>query len=150
VNADEVYAMNADETYYNLKEFNARVKRLIEIRKEREKELHEFALKHNLAYKRPQDFKDCIVIRWRWSRIKYKINYPRLEEYVALCHHLSDKYNLRHEEDPLLDNHLKLYKIGIYCFDSFCKCWAIPNEYKEVQDYVISKLPKWVQISRKN
>jgi hypothetical protein len=127
---------------------NALVKRLIEIRKEREKELYEFKLKYDLIYKKPQYFRNCIVIRWRWSR-KYKINYPHLEEYVDFCHHLSNKYNLSHKEDPFLDNHLKLYKIGIYCFDEFCKIWAIPDEYKEIQDYVISKLPKWIQVSRK-
>jgi len=109
---------------------------------------HEFSKKHGFAYKRPQDFRNCIVIRWKTSN-KSKINYDHIDDYVRLCHHLCDKHNL--EELPLfIDNDLKLIKIGIYCFCSWdCQTWAIPNEYKELQDYILSKVPKWAKISVK-
>lgn len=127
-----------------------RVQQLIAIRREREEARHEFAVKHGFAYKRAQNFKNCIVIRWKTSRIKYEINYPRIEEYVKISHDLSDKYKLWHKDDLLLDAELRLFKGGIYVFHEWDHhTWAIPNEYKEMQDYVLSKLPKWAKVSVK-
>ena len=118
-----------------------RVKWLVENHKKLEEERWNFAVKHGFAYKRPQDFKNCIVIRWKWV-FKHKINYPLLEEYTKISHDLSDKYNLWDEKNILLETELRLIKAGIYCFTEFSNTvWAIPNEFKEVQDYVLSKIP---------
>ncbi len=125
---------------------NKRVKQLVKILEDREEECHQFALKHGFAYKRPQDFKDCILIKWKWVK-KGIIDYPKLEEYTALSHKISDRYNLWVKEDLLLESRLRLFKGGIYCFsDWLCHAWAIPNEFKEVQDYVLRNLPEWAEV----
>jgi hypothetical protein len=132
-------AMNAEE----------RVQWLVENRKKLMDEKHAFAVKHGFAYKRSQNYKDCVVIRWKASQVKYKINHPRIEEYVSVCHAVSDKYNLWDEDDPFLDSDLRLMQAGIYCITEWeHPTWAIPNEFKEVQDFVLSSLPKWAKVSR--
>ena len=110
----------------------------------------EFAAKHCFAYKRAQNFKNCIVIRWKTSTKKHVISHSRIDEYVEISGQLSDKYNLWVEDNPLLEIELRLLKANIYVFTTWdYKAWAIPNEYKEVQDYVLSKLPKWAKVSIK-
>jgi len=127
-----------------------RVRQLVELRKRLENERWAFAQKHGFAYTRAQNFKNCIVIRWKTSRTKYKIIYPRIEEYTKIAHDLSDKYKLWNDEDPFLDSSLRLLGAGIYCFNEWGhNTWAIPNEYKEMQEYVLSKLPKWAKVSMK-
>ena len=126
-----------------------RVEQLSNIRRELESQRHNFAIKHGFAWKRAQNFKNCIVIRWK-TATKTGVNYKKINEYVDLCHHLSDKYNLWVEEHPLLDSQLRLIKVGIYCFYAWdYQAWAIPNECKELQEYILSKLPKWAIVSVK-
>lgn len=127
-----------------------RVRQLVELRKDLENKRHEFAKKHGFAYTRAQNFKNCIVIRWKTSRVKYEINHPRIEEYVKIANELSDKYGLWNDVDLLLEISLRLLGAGIYCFNEWGhNTWAIPNEYKEIQEYVLSKLPKWAKVSVK-
>lgn len=127
----------------------ASVKRLIEMRSKLETERHQFGIKHGFVFKRPQNFKDCIVIRWKFCR-KYEIIYPRLDVYGKILHHLSEKYDLYVEEDPLRSADLRFLKIGIYVFPYLnYQAWAIPNDNKEIQDYVLSQLPKWAEVSYK-
>jgi len=58
--------------------------------------------------------------------------------------------NLWVEDYPFLETGLLLLKIGIYVFYSWdYQSWAIPNENKEIQDYVLSNLPKWAKVSVK-
>lgn len=115
-----------------------------------EDDRHKFAIKYGFAYKRAQDFKNCIVIRWKTSPKKYKISHSRIDEYVKIANEISQKYDLYIEEYPLLSFDLLLLNAGIYVFSTFdYKAWAIPNENKEVQEYVLSKLPKWAKLSIK-
>lgn len=110
----------------------------------------EFAIRHGFAYKRAQNFKDCIVIRWKTSTKKNEINYSRIDEYVEISSQLSDKYDLWVKDNPFLEIELRLLKANIYVFTTWdYNAWAIPNEYKEVQDYVLTKLPKWAKVSIK-
>ena len=109
-----------------------------------------FAEKHNFKFKRTQYYKDCIVIRWKTSRVKYEIVHDKINEYVDFCHKLCDKYNLWDEKDIFLDSDLRLIKAGIYVIYEYdYNVWAIPNEYKEIQDYIINNLPKWAKITIK-
>lgn len=127
-----------------------RVRQLVELRTRLENERWEFAKKHGFAHTRAQNFKNCIVIRWITSRVKYKIVYPKIEEYTKIAHELSDHYNLWNDEDPFLESSLRLLGAGIYVFThGDHQTWAIPNEYKEVQEYVLSKLPEWAKVSVK-
>ena len=126
-----------------------RVKELTNIRLELEDKRHKFAVKHGFAWKRAQNFKNCIVIRWKTIN-NGKIDYQKIDEYVDLCHHLSDKYNLWIEKYPLLESQLRFINVGIYCFYEWShQTWAIPNESKELQEYILSKLPKWARVSVK-
>jgi hypothetical protein len=91
----------------------------------------------------------CIVIKWRTAK-KYKPNYARIDEYVAVCHDLSEKYKLNDEKDILLESALKLIKINIYVGYQFSyQYWVIPNEFKDIQDDVLSRLPDWAEVQRK-
>ncbi len=127
-----------------------KVKRLVDMRKELLTARFEFATKHGFAYKRAQNFKNCIVIRWKCSTKKDVVNHDRIEEYVELSRKISDKYDLWVKDNPLLEIELRLLKANIYVFTTWdYNAWAIPNEYKGVQDYVLSKLPKWVKVSVK-
>jgi hypothetical protein len=115
-------------------------------------ELHQFAVKYNFSYKRPQYFKNCIVIRWKTSSKPYKLTrlvYNRIEEYVRLAHDLTDKHNLWDANDSFCDEELRLFRIGIYVGNGTIKYWAIPDDFKETQDYVLSKLPKWAKVVKK-
>ena len=126
---------------------NDMVKILVENRQRLEALRHDFALKHGFAYKRTQNYKNCVVIRWKDSRKKYKINYKRIEEYVAICNEISDKYKLWEEQDPFLEPQLRLVKIGIYAlYDWDYQTWAIPNENKEIQEYILGKIPSWAKV----
>lgn len=131
----------------------SRVEYLIKNRRERMDAQHQFALKYELAYKRAQDYRNCLVIRWKTVRKPWPmtpLHHKRVEEYVAISHALSDKYKLWDEKDILLEEELRFYKVGIYViYQSNYKLWAIPNEFKEVQDYVLIKLPKWAKVVRK-
>ena len=110
----------------------------------------ELAIKHGFAHKRTQNYKNCVVIRWKTSRNKYEINYERIEEYVRLCKEISNKYNLWEEKDPFLEFELLLAKIGIYVlYEWDYNTWAIPNENKDIQDFVLSKIPSWGKVVRK-
>jgi hypothetical protein len=131
------------------KDFQLRVERLTEIQTKLEEERFQFGNKHGFVYKRPQNYKNCIVIRWKITRKKYEINHTRLNEYGRITDELSKKFDLYMEEFPLLGVELRLLKIGIYVSWSSYPMWAIPNEFKEIQDYVLSNLPKWVQVSVK-
>lgn len=120
---------------------------MVENRQRLETLRHDFALKHGFAYKRTQNYKNCVVIRWKASQKKYKINYERIEEYTALCAEISDKYKLWEEQDPFLESELRLAKIGIYVLCEWdYRTWAIPNENKEIQEYVLGKVPSWAKV----
>lgn len=112
-----------------------------------------FAVKHSFWLKRAQDFKHCVVIRWKHRKKKNDkdfIDYERIDQWVDITHNLCDKYELWDERHPFLDTDLMLSKIGIYCFYSWdCKTWAIPNDNKEIQEYVLSQLPAWVKVTTK-
>jgi len=127
-----------------------RVSYMIENSKRLEEERHQFSIKHGFAYKRPQYFKNCLVIGWKHRKRKDKnfIDYDRIKEYAALCHEMSEKYKLYDEKDPLLDCDLRLLKIGIYSSYSFFKTWAIPNEFQEIQEYILQKLPEWAVVKK--
>lgn len=110
---------------------------------------HNFAIRYGFAYKRSQDFKDCIVIRWKPLGSKQKINYARIEEYVDFCHTLIKKYNLLDENNLFLDLDLKLMKTNTYCITEWNHhTWAIPNEFKTIQKFVLTNLPKSAKVSK--
>jgi hypothetical protein len=120
--------------------------------RELEEFTHNFAVKHGFAYRRAQDYKKCLVIRWKHRTRKDKnfIDHERIEEYVKVSHAVRDKYGLWDEKHPLLDSQSVLAKAGIYCITSWHnRLRAIPDEYKEVQDFVLSLLPSWVTVTRK-
>ncbi len=124
-----------------------RVRRLVESRKRLTELRLAFAAKHGFSFKRSQDFKNCVVIRWKSGK---GINHPRIDEYVQVCHDLCDKYDLWDKDDPFLDTELKLFRIGILVITEWDHhAWAVPDEYKEVQDYVLTKLPQWAKVVRK-
>lgn len=129
---------------------NDRVAYMVENLERLEEERHQFSIKYGFAYKRPQDFKNCIVIGWKHRKRKDKsfIDYDRIKEYAALCHEISEKYKLYDEKHPLLDCDLRLLKIGIYSFHSFFKTWAIPNEFQEIQEHILQKLPEWAVVKK--
>lgn len=111
---------------------------------------HEFAIKHGFAYTRPHNFRHCLIIKWGWIDKNHKINYPKLEEYVQISHTLSDDYDLWDKKHPLLDSELKMIKAGLYSFQSGNhRYWAIPNENKDLQKYILNKLPKWAIVIEK-
>ena len=129
---------------------NDRIKFLVENHRRLEALRHDFALKHGFAFTRTQNYKNCVVIRWKASRKKYEINYKRIEEYTALCAEISDKYKLWEEQDPFLESELRLAKIGIYVlYEWDYRTWAIPNENKEIQEYVLGKIPSWAKVVHK-
>jgi hypothetical protein len=131
---------------------NDRVEYMVNNLKQLEQRRFQFSKEYGFAYKRPQNYKDCIVVRWKPRKRKDKnfIDYDRIEEYVAICHEISQKYNLYDEKDLLLESSLRLIKIGIYVSPSYhLNTWAIPNEFKEIQEYVLSKLPSWATVSFK-
>lgn len=126
------------------------MKMLVENRQRLETLRHNFAIKYNFAYKRTRDYKNCVVIRWKASRKKYEINYKRIKEYVTLCEEISDKYKLWEEQDLFIESELRLAKIGIYVlYEWDYKTWAIPNENKEIQEYVLGKIPSWAKVVHK-
>jgi hypothetical protein len=110
-----------------------------------------FADQHGFSFKRPQNFKKCIVIYWKAIVArKHQINQKKLEEYIQLTHHLSDKYELWDEKHLLFDSELRLAKIGIYSFSSWDRpVWAIPDAHKRLQKYVLNRLPDWAKVSIK-
>lgn len=130
-----------------------RVEYMIANRDKRTKELHEFRIKHGLIYKRPQHYKNCLVIRWKTVRNPFKkgsncemtpLHHKRIEEYVQISHAIADKYELWDEKDIFLEEELRLYKIGIDIHHQcYYKLWAIPDEFKEIQELVLKNLPKW-------
>ncbi len=133
-------------------ESEARVDYMIKDIRRIEENRHQYAIKHGFAWKRPQDFKNCIVIYWRYREKKNKpgfIDYERIDEYVAVAHAIRDKYNLFDERHPLQDAQSYLSKIGIHSGIYTHTVWAIPNEHKELQDYVLSILPPWADAVRK-
>lgn len=131
-------------------ELSLRVQQLIAIRTKLELARQEFSDKHGFAFKRAQNYKNCIVIRWKASRVKYEINYPRIEEFTKISHELANEHDLWIKEYPLIESQLLLCQIGIYSFHEWGHItWAIPNEFKEIQDCVLSRLPKWAKVSVK-
>ena len=130
---------------------NDRVQYMIDNTLKLENDRYQFSVKHGFSGKRPQHFKDCIVIRWKHRKRKNKdfIDYERIEEYVALCHEISQKYNLYNEKHPLLESSLRLLGVGIYVFSEWNKVWAIPNEFKRIQEFILPKLPVWAMVTKK-
>lgn len=129
-----------------------RVQYMIENLKQSQSDKHQFSIKHGFAYKRPQNFKDCIVIRWKHRRRKDKdfIDYERIKECADLCHEISEKYDLYDENHVFLEFDLRAIKVGVYAFFGWSyKIWAIPNEFKEIQEFIIPKLPAWAIVTRK-
>lgn len=113
---------------------------------------HQFAIKHGFAWKRPQHFKDCVVIHWRNRRRKDKnfIDYERINQYVDVAHDVCNKFNLNDPKDILQEISLKVLKGGIYCFSSWMHTvWAIPNSNAEVKAYVLEHLPAWADVKEK-
>jgi hypothetical protein len=115
---------------------------------EQETESFEFSKKHGFAWVRPQDFKNCITIHWKYRRKRNKtfIDYDRITEQVDIMHRIFDKY-IPNWTEEWLDSEYRLSTIGIHSFTHYChKVWAIPNEYKDIQDHVISVLPEWAEV----
>ncbi len=114
---------------------------LVEIR-------HAFAVKHGFIYKSPQYHKNCIVIRW-----KINGSFKKANEYFDVCNKVFVNYKLINasgKEDWLIETSLRLVMANIY--DSVFwdyHHWSIPNEFKEVQEYVMTLLPKWAKMTRK-
>lgn len=132
-------------------EREARVARLVAKHEKESENRMAFAAKFDFSFKRPQYFKNCITIRWKATKKKYEIDHDRLREYTKICEDLSDKYGLWEEDDPFMDTESRLLKAGIYLTSSSdFHLWTIPNEYKEVQDYVLSKLPEWAKVTKKD
>lgn len=131
---------------------NDRVQYMIENLQKLEQDRFEFVLKYGFR-NRTQNFNDCIVVRWKHRKRKDKdfIDYERIEEYASLCHEISEKYNLNDERNPLLEFRLKALKVGIYVFFEWNhQTWAIPNEFKEIQEFIIPKLPSWAFLTKKS
>lgn len=135
----------------------SRVDYMIANRRNLEDQQHQFCIKHGFAWKRPQNFKNCVVIRWKHRKRKKDlvkqvntfIDYERIESYVAFCHKLEKRYKLTDERDLFLDSELKLFKAGIYCFcDGYSKVWAIPNSNRKIK-YILKNLPSWAVVARK-
>ncbi len=120
-----------------------RVQTLAELFKSQDEARHEFAKKHGFAYRRAQDYRDCVVIRWKAGKAFTKAWYGKIDEYVALASDLSNEYNLWIEEVRMLGT-------GIYVLtEGDNHVWAIPNEYWDVQENVLAKVPKWAKVSYK-
>ena len=112
----------------------------------------EFANKYGFAYKRVQDYKNCLVIRWPHRKKKKDKNYidhDRIQVMVNVAHALRDKYGAWDEKHMLLSSDDVFHTIGVYSHHSFTKVWAIPNEFKEVQEFVLSRLPDWAVVRNK-
>lgn len=119
---------------------------------EQENEKFEFSKKHGFINARPQDFKNCITIHWKQRKRKDKsfIDHERITEYVDVMHKVFDKYIPNWSED-WLDSEYRLSTIGIDSFTHWMhKVWAIPNEHKEIQDFVVFMLPEWAEVRVKN
>lgn len=130
-----------------------RVQCMVNTLKKLESDRYEFGIKHEFARKRPQDYKNCVVIRWKHRKRKNKdfIDYERIEEYVVLCHEITDKYQLRDEENSWLEFSLRAFKAGIYVSTHWdFHVWAIPNEFQEIQEFVLSKIPAWAVVTRRS
>lgn len=114
-------------------------------RRDLEQKRLEFAEKHGFRCKRPQDFKNCITIHWKFRKRK-DVDYERIVEQANIALEICKKYQLLDEKDPFLETALMLVKIGVYCSYSYHSVWAIPNSNKEIQEFVLSKLPKWTEV----
>lgn len=129
---------------------DAKVKYMIENTRKLEDLRHQLALDCGFAYKRPQYYKNCVVIRFSWRKRKDKsfIDYERIEECTTLKHMICDHYDLHDMNHLLLDYDLSLAKVGIYCRREE-HVWAISNDKEKVQKYVLSKLPAWAKVTIK-
>jgi len=135
------------------------VKYMIKNREKREEELYQFRIKHGLIYKRPEHYRNCLVIRWKTTRNPFKkgsdcemtpLHHKRIGEYVKISHSIADKYDLWDKNDILLEEELRLYKVGIDIHTQcYHKLWAIPDEFKDIQKLVLRKLPKWAKATKK-
>lgn len=124
-----------------------------------EEERHKYAVKHGFVHTVPRLFKKCIVVRWKLKSLRNKFSHQtfsqkKFDEYLRFCSTLVESYDLC-KEDLLLDNHLRLFKVGIYAFNCHNSCynypiWVISNEKKEVQDYVLKHMPQWAKFVRKD
>jgi hypothetical protein len=117
-------------------------------RRDLEQKRFEFAEKHGFRFKRPQDFKNCVTIHWKHRKRK-GIDYERIVEHAKIAREICKKYQLLDDKNPFLETALMLVKIGVYCSYSYHDVWAIPNSNKEIQEFVLSKLPKWAEVRHK-
>lgn len=128
------------------------VQYLIADNKKLEEARFEFAKEHGFAFKRPEHFKDCVVIRFPHRRRTDPdfVDHQRINEYVDFMHSVEEHFKLHDEKHPLLDSDLMLIKAGIYSFYSWRKkVWAIPNSNAEVKAFVLANLPKWATVTEK-
>lgn len=133
-----------------LKFSDSRVKFLYDNRKRLETLRLELSFKYGFSFKRTRNYKNCVVIRWKSSRTKCRVNCKRIDEYIKICKEISDTFSLWEEQDPFLESELRLAKIGIYVLYEYSYItWAIPNEKKDIQDFVLSKVPKWAKVTYK-
>jgi hypothetical protein len=119
----------------------------IENRQKLHMERLEFGKKYGFLHKRPEHYRNCLVIRWKHST--KKIEYSKIDDYVEVCCKVCDHYNLW-VKDPFLDTELKVLRIGIYATIHWdYHVWAIPNDYPQVQEFVLKYIPQWVKLKVK-
>jgi hypothetical protein len=126
-----------------------RVEQLVTKRQAAAERRHAFAIEHGFAYKRPQDFRNCIVIRWKFCDKKYQVNYDKLAEYSEVYRLLGETYGLFEADDPFLDSEYVVLKAGVFSCEHYCRVWAIPNQFKSTQEFVLARIPKWAKVSYK-
>lgn len=106
--------------------------------------------KYDFSYKRPQNYKNCLVIRWK-KKLSSPVTSADFTEEAEVKHTIYAKYGVDESDlDWFMDSEFKLAKVGIYVYRSNFPIWAIPNDNKELQDFVLTLLPKWVKLTYKN
>jgi hypothetical protein len=121
-----------------------------------------FMDKHGFSFKKPSQFKDCLVIRFPHRKINTSggrnslgFDYQRAREISRLWCNLTRNFS---KPADFVDNmsygpDLGLPYLGVYTsrtgIKSFIPLWAIPNEYEKVQNFILENLPEWAKVTKK-
>ncbi len=120
-----------------------------------------FMDKHGFSFTKPRNFKNCLVVRFPHRDIPYagdpslKFDYERASEIGHLWNSVIRTFSKRRDflNNISLGEELGLPRLGIYTtrvgIKTYIKLWAIPNEYKKVQDFVLENMPSWAKVTWK-
>lgn len=116
-----------------------------------------FAQIHGFYMKAPHYWKNCLVLKFDFGRFSQESGptrtkfHQKVKEKTSFLFTVLDRFETSARKSGGLDMEGRLVELGIYQTYYWSKPhWGIPDQFPEVQAYVLQNLPEWVEVKKRH